>query len=169
MIAAGARPCSGAMLMLVFALAQGLFAAGIAAVFGMALGTAVTTGALASLAVFAKSAAMRSLPERIRGPRSSRAACEFAAALAVLAFGAPAYAARAAGLEPCRRSSQALAARPLIFQKVATRFSVRDCELGAPRRPAFRITPIYVINDRPRSSAVEPRSGSPSPACGRAR
>ena len=58
-IAAGARPCSGAILVLVFALAQGLFAAGVAATFAMALGTAVTTGALAWTAVFAKSAAMR--------------------------------------------------------------------------------------------------------------
>ena len=58
-IAAGARPCSGAILVLVFALAQGLFAAGVAATFAMALGTAVTTGALAWMAVFAKSAAMR--------------------------------------------------------------------------------------------------------------
>ena len=58
-IAAGARPCSGAILVLVFALAQGLFAAGVAAIFAMALGTAVTTGALAWMAVFAKSAAMR--------------------------------------------------------------------------------------------------------------
>ena len=59
MIAAGARPCSGAILVLVFALAQGLFAAGVAATFAMALGTAVATGALAWIAVFAKSTAMR--------------------------------------------------------------------------------------------------------------
>ena len=45
-IAAGSRPCSGAILVLVFALAQGLFAMGIAAVVAMSLGTAVTTGAL---------------------------------------------------------------------------------------------------------------------------
>ena len=42
-IAAGARPCSGAILVLVFAMAQGLFAAGVAATFAMAVGTAVTT------------------------------------------------------------------------------------------------------------------------------
>ena len=58
-IAAGARPCSGAILVLVFAMAQGLFAAGVAAAFAMAIGTAVTTGALAWVAVFAKSTAMR--------------------------------------------------------------------------------------------------------------
>jgi len=86
-VAAGARPCSGAILVLVFALAQGLFAAGVAATFAMALGTAITTGALAWMAVFAKSAAMR-----FAAGEDSRIALvarglEFAAALAVFAFG----------------------------------------------------------------------------------
>jgi nickel/cobalt exporter len=86
-IAAGARPCSGAILVLVFAMAQGLFAAGVAAAFAMAIGTAVTTAALAWVAVFAKSTAMR-----LAAGENSRLALvargfEFAAALAVLAFG----------------------------------------------------------------------------------
>ena len=86
-IAAGARPCSGAILVLAFALAQGLFAAGVAATFAMALGAAATTGALASMAVFAKSIAMR-----IAAGEDSRLMLvargfEFVAALAVLAFG----------------------------------------------------------------------------------
>ncbi|ACK82541.1 nickel/cobalt transporter [Methylorubrum extorquens] len=58
-LAAGSRPCAGAVLILVFCAAQGLLAAGIAATFAMALGTALTTGALASLAVFAKALALR--------------------------------------------------------------------------------------------------------------
>jgi nickel/cobalt transporter (NicO) family protein len=86
-IAAGARPCSGAILVLVFAMSQGLFAAGVAAALAMAIGTAATTGALAWIAVFAKSAAMR-----LAAGENSRLALvakgfEFAAALAVLAFG----------------------------------------------------------------------------------
>lgn len=86
-IAAGVRPCSGAILVLVFALAQGLFAAGVAATFAMAVGVAATTGALASIAVFFKSTAMR-----LAGRQTSRALLvargfEFAAALGVLAFG----------------------------------------------------------------------------------
>ena len=86
-IAAGARPCSGAILVLVFAMAQGLFAAGVAAALAIAIGTAATTAALASMAVFAKSAAMR-----LAAGDNSRLALvargfEFAAALAVLAFG----------------------------------------------------------------------------------
>ena len=86
-IAAGARPCSGAILVLVFAMAQGLFAAGVAAALAMAIGTAVTTAALAWVAVFAKSTAMR-----LAAGENSRLALvakgfEFAAALAVLTFG----------------------------------------------------------------------------------
>jgi ABC-type nickel/cobalt efflux system permease component RcnA len=58
-VAAGMRPCAGALVVLVFAWSQGLFAAGIAATFAMALGTALTTGLVAALAVFAKSLALR--------------------------------------------------------------------------------------------------------------
>jgi ABC-type nickel/cobalt efflux system permease component RcnA len=86
-IAAGVRPCSGAILVLVFALAQGLFAAGVGATLAMALGTAVTTAALASIAVFFKKAALRmAAGENSRMALVARA-FEFAAALAVLALG----------------------------------------------------------------------------------
>ena len=60
-VAVGLRPCSGAILVLVFALAQGLFWAGVAATFVMGLGTAITVAAIATLAVGA-----RSLAEAIR-------------------------------------------------------------------------------------------------------
>jgi nickel/cobalt transporter (NicO) family protein len=55
----GVRPCSGAILVLVFALAQGLFWAGIAATFVMGLGTAITVATIAVLAVSAKDVARR--------------------------------------------------------------------------------------------------------------
>jgi nickel/cobalt transporter (NicO) family protein len=58
-IAVGLRPCSGAIIVLVFALAQGLFWAGIASTFVMGLGTAITVGAIASLAVGARAFAKR--------------------------------------------------------------------------------------------------------------
>lgn len=58
-VAAGLRPCSGAILVLVFALAQGLFSVGIVATLAMSLGTAITTSGLASLAVFAGGIAVR--------------------------------------------------------------------------------------------------------------
>ena len=50
-VAVGLRPCSGAIIVLVFALAQGLFWAGVAATFVMGLGTAITVAAIATLAV----------------------------------------------------------------------------------------------------------------------
>ena len=53
----GVRPCSGAILVLVFALAQGLFWAGIAATFVMGLGTAITVATIAVMAVSAKDVA----------------------------------------------------------------------------------------------------------------
>ncbi len=86
-VAAGARPCSGSLLILVFALSQGMFLAGVAAVAAVSLGTALTTGALASLAVFAKGLAVKfARGEDTRVAVVARLA-EFAAALAVLAFG----------------------------------------------------------------------------------
>lgn len=57
--AAGLRPCSGAILVLVFALAQGTFAAGVYATVAMSLGTALTTSGLATLAVVAGGLAVR--------------------------------------------------------------------------------------------------------------
>jgi ABC-type nickel/cobalt efflux system permease component RcnA len=86
-LAAGSRPCSGAILVLVFALAQGIFTAGIAAAFAMSLGTALTTGALAAIAVLAKNLAMR-----FANPDSSRTVVlarlfEFGAACLVLLIG----------------------------------------------------------------------------------
>ena len=45
--------------MLVFALAQGIFSTGVFAVVAMSLGTAITTAALASAAVLAKTAAVK--------------------------------------------------------------------------------------------------------------
>jgi ABC-type nickel/cobalt efflux system permease component RcnA len=86
-LAAGSRPCSGAILVLVFALAQGLFAAGVVATYAMSLGTALTTGALAWAAVFAKAVAMRlAAGDESRVALAARG-FEFAAALLVLGFG----------------------------------------------------------------------------------
>jgi nickel/cobalt transporter (NicO) family protein len=56
--AAGLRPCAGAIIVLVFAASQGLFWAGIGATLAMAVGTALTTGSLALLAVLAKRLAL---------------------------------------------------------------------------------------------------------------
>lgn len=58
-VAAGARPCSGAIILLAFALSSGSVLAGILAVFAMAAGTALTTAGFAAGAVFARSAVTR--------------------------------------------------------------------------------------------------------------
>ena len=58
-VAVGSRPCSGAIIVLVFALSQGLYWAGVASTLVMALGTAITVSSIASLAVGARSVAKR--------------------------------------------------------------------------------------------------------------
>ena len=55
----GIRPCTGAILVLVFALTQGLFWAGVAATFAMALGTAITVAVLATLALGSRELALK--------------------------------------------------------------------------------------------------------------
>ena len=57
--AVGLRPCSGALVVLVFALSQGILLAGIVAVLLMGLGTAITVSVLAVIAVYAKDVARR--------------------------------------------------------------------------------------------------------------
>jgi ABC-type nickel/cobalt efflux system permease component RcnA len=86
-VAAGLRPCSGAILVLVFAAAQGILYAGIAATLAMAAGTAVTTAALAWVAVHAKGIAERITGARGAGGMVALRALEFVAALAVLLLG----------------------------------------------------------------------------------
>jgi ABC-type nickel/cobalt efflux system permease component RcnA len=86
-VAVGLRPCSGAIIVLVFALAQGLFWAGVAATFVMGLGTAITVALIATLAV-----AFRSAAKQLAGSRSGYGmlmmrGIEVGAAVLVLAFG----------------------------------------------------------------------------------
>ncbi|MCK1542685.1 nickel/cobalt transporter [Bradyrhizobium sp. 147] len=83
----GIRPCSGAILVLVFALAQGLFWAGIAATFLMGLGTAITVAAIAVVAVSAKNIAARLSAGRDGGGALVMRGIEFGAAGLVLLFG----------------------------------------------------------------------------------
>ncbi|MEF2073149.1 nickel/cobalt transporter [Consotaella aegiceratis] len=58
-LSVGLRPCSGAIVVLTFALMNGLYLAGLLSVLAMAVGTAITVSALAVLAVFAKDTALR--------------------------------------------------------------------------------------------------------------
>jgi len=86
-VAVGARPCSGAILVLVFALAQGLFWAGIAATFVMGLGTAITVATIAVLAVSAKDVARRLSAAGEGGGTLIMRGIEFGAAGLVLLLG----------------------------------------------------------------------------------
>lgn len=88
-VAVGLRPCSGAILVLVFALSQGIFLIGVVATLVMALGTAITVTAIATLAVTG-----RAFAERLARTRSGGTAVmlilglEVAGAVLIVVFGA---------------------------------------------------------------------------------
>lgn len=86
-LAAGLRPCAGALVVLVFALSQGLYMAGVGATLAMALGTALTTGLIATLAVFAKALALRMAGGRGAAGSIAIAGIELLAAAFVLVLG----------------------------------------------------------------------------------
>jgi nickel/cobalt exporter len=87
-VAVGARPCSGAILVLVFALAQGLFWTGVASAVVMAVGTAMTVALIATLAVAAKSWAKRLADSRSGYGIVVMRGIEALAAVVIIAFGA---------------------------------------------------------------------------------
>jgi nickel/cobalt transporter (NicO) family protein len=87
-VAVGLRPCSGAILVLVFALAQGLFPLGVAATVVMGVGTAITVAAIATFAVCAKGMAQRVAGQRAGYGALLMRGLECGAAAAVLVFGA---------------------------------------------------------------------------------
>jgi ABC-type nickel/cobalt efflux system permease component RcnA/ABC-type uncharacterized transport system substrate-binding protein len=86
-LSVGIRPCSGALIVLAFALSQGLLLAGIVAVLLMGLGTAITTGALAAIAVAFKGLArgLAGADNKVTGALVWWA--ELLAAVGVFAFG----------------------------------------------------------------------------------
>ncbi len=87
-LAVGIRPCSGAIIVLVFALSQQLWWSGILSVLAMSLGTGLTVAALATLAVKAKDIAIRFTGDG-RSATAVRVvrAFEIAAAAGILLFG----------------------------------------------------------------------------------
>ena len=87
-IAVGLRPCSGAIIVLVFALAQGLFWIGVASTFVMGLGTAITVAAIATLAVGARGLAGRLAKAKPGAGVIILRGVETAAALVIVVFGA---------------------------------------------------------------------------------
>ena len=96
----GIRPCTGAILVLIFALTQGVFWAGVAATFAMAIGTAITVAVLATLALGSRELALK------LGGRSGAFAdtvwtiCTLGGSALILLFGATLF---AASLGPVRQ------------------------------------------------------------------
>ncbi len=87
-VAVGLRPCSGAIIVLVFALAQGLFWIGVASTFMMGLGTAITVAAVATLAVGARGFAGRLAKAKPGAGLLIVRGLETAAATVIVLFGA---------------------------------------------------------------------------------
>ena len=58
-IAVGLRPCTGALIVLIFCFSNGLYLAGILSTLAMSFGTAIAVSGLATLAVLAKNSALK--------------------------------------------------------------------------------------------------------------
>jgi len=86
-VAVGLRPCSGAILVLVFALAQGMLWAGVAATFVMGLGTAITVALIATIAVGARSLAQGFATSQSGYGMLALRGIETGAAVIILLFG----------------------------------------------------------------------------------
>jgi nickel/cobalt exporter len=87
-VAVGLRPCSGAIIVLVFALAQGLFWIGVASTFVMGLGTAITVAVIATFAVGARGLAGKLAKAKPGAGMLLLRGLETAAALVIVIFGA---------------------------------------------------------------------------------
>ena len=87
-VSVGIRPCSGAVLVLIFALTQGLFWAGVAATFAMAFGTAITVAVLATLALGSREVALRLGGGNTRWVDGVWTTCAIGGALLVMGIGA---------------------------------------------------------------------------------
>jgi nickel/cobalt exporter len=86
-VAVGLRPCSGAIIVLIFALAQDLFWTGVGATLIMGLGTAATVAAIATVAVSARGLASRIASTRAGLGMLTMRAIEVGAAALIVAFG----------------------------------------------------------------------------------
>jgi len=87
-IAVGLRPCSGAIIVLIFALAQDLFWTGVGATLMMGLGTAITVAAIATAAVGARQLAGRIAAARAGVGTLAMRAMEVGASGLIVLFGA---------------------------------------------------------------------------------
>ena len=86
-VAVGLRPCSGAIIVLIFALAQDLFWTGVGATLIMGLGTAATVAAIATIAVSARGLANRIARTRAGLGMLAMRAIEVGCAALIVVFG----------------------------------------------------------------------------------
>ena len=84
----GIRPCTGAILVLVFAVTQGPFWAGVAATFAMAFGTAITVAVLATLALGSRELALKLGGASSRWTNAVWTTCSIGGAVIIFMFGA---------------------------------------------------------------------------------
>jgi ABC-type nickel/cobalt efflux system permease component RcnA len=86
--AVGIRPCTGALIVLSFALLHGLILGGVVSVLAMSIGTAITVSILATLAVTAKNWALAFAGSDSRAGNTLHAAIEIGGAALVFLLGA---------------------------------------------------------------------------------
>jgi nickel/cobalt exporter len=91
-MAVGLRPCSGALIVLTFAMLNGLVLGGLISVFAMAFGTFLTVAILATLAVSAKNLVLKLAGRKAMSYRI-QALIELSAALLITLVGALLFAA----------------------------------------------------------------------------
>lgn len=85
--AVGIRPCSGAIILLLFTLSQAMLAVGVAAVFTMALGTALTVSALAFFTVLSRRVVVRMAGSATGWENRIHQGLSIAGSLAIVLFG----------------------------------------------------------------------------------
>ncbi len=86
--AVGIRPCTGALLVLVFANALGLYWAGVVSTFVMAFGTFITVSCVAALAVYSKQLAEKLAARDARWLGRMGTLMRFGGGLGIMVFGA---------------------------------------------------------------------------------
>ena len=90
-VAAGLRPCTGAVIVLLFTLANGIFVIGVLGALVMALGVAITVSAIGLAAIYARRAAARAAganPALARYSNLAHRAAGLAGGAAIILIGA---------------------------------------------------------------------------------
>jgi nickel/cobalt transporter (NicO) family protein len=87
-LASGIRPCTGAILVLLFTLSQDIFEIGVLATLVMSLGTFIVVAAIGLAAIYARRAASRAGGRNERLANVAQRAIGLAGGLVVFAFGA---------------------------------------------------------------------------------